>query len=283
MNFVNSTFTYISWNVDPRIFPPLEQLRWYGLFWAVGMALGYYMMQRIYRKEGRPLQEIDTLALYVIIGVVLGARLGHVLFYEPGYYWQHPIEILPIRVYPKFEFIGFRGLASHGGVVGAVIALYFYQKKFGVNYLWLLDRMMLSGLLLGSCIRLGNLMNSEILGKESSMPWAFIFKRFDHVPRHPAQLYEAIAYLGIFFIVYRIWQKRKVHLRSGYLLGLGLVLIFIQRFLVEFLKMDQVPFEANLWLNVGQILSIPMIGIGLFFLLKPASLTQKDLTKPNHV
>ena len=260
-------YNYISWDVDPRIIPPFEQLSWYGLCWALGTLAGYLLMVEIYRKEDRPLEQIDKLAVYVLLGVIIGARLGHVLFYEPIYYWDHPIEILPIRLYPNFQFIGLRGLASHGGVIGALIALYLYHRKYQYDYLWILDRMVIAGSFLGGFIRLGNLMNSEIIGAETQVPWAFIFKRVDDLPRHPAQLYEAMAYFLIGLFLFRLWNGRRKQLKQGFLLGIGLVLIFGQRFVVEFFKKNQVAFEEELLLNMGQILSIPMVISGMILLL----------------
>ena len=208
---MHNLLTYIVWDIDPRIFPSFDMLRWYGLLWALGLVLGYQVMSRIYKKEGRTIEQLDRLAVYVIIGAIVGARLGHVLFYDFEYYSQHPIEVLPIKLEPHFQFTGLTGLASHGGVFGVLLALYFYTRKYKEDYVWLLDRLMISGAVLGGCIRLGNLMNSEIIGIMTNVPWAFIFKSVDDFPRHPAQLYEALFYFMIFFcIVYNLaYQGRK--------------------------------------------------------------------------
>ncbi|MEL6535563.1 MAG: prolipoprotein diacylglyceryl transferase [Bacteroidota bacterium] len=255
--------SYIIWDIDPQVFEGFRLLRWYGVCWFLGMVLAYRIVLHIYKKEGIPTTELDSLTVYVILGVILGARLGHVFFYEPDYFLQHPIEILPIKLEPSFQFTGFSGLASHGGILGALIALYLYKRKHQKNYLWLLDRMMVGGACLAGFIRLGNLMNSEIIGLPSSLPWAFVFTRVDMVPRHPAQLYEALFYFAVFACVYGVWRSRRFKNRQGFILGLGLALIFLWRFFVEFLKENQVDFEDGLVLNMGQSLSIPLVLVGV--------------------
>jgi phosphatidylglycerol:prolipoprotein diacylglycerol transferase len=235
--------SFIIWDLDPRIFEGFEFFRWYGLCWAIGMILGYQVVSRIYKVEGGLQADLDKLTTHVILGAIIGARLGHIIFYDPVYYWNNPIEVLPFRINPTFEFTGFAGLASHGGILGALIALYLYKRKFEKDYLWMLDRLVIGGALLGGFIRIGNLMNSEMIGIPSQLPWAFIFSRIDQTPRHPAQLYEAIFYLLIALILFLIWQSGKVIHYKGFLFGLGMFLIFAQRFLVEFLKENQVAFE----------------------------------------
>lgn len=273
LNFIHMHPLYIVWDVDPRIFPSFELLRWYGLFWALGLFVGYQLMFYIYRRENKPPQRLDSLAIYLITGAIVGARLGHILFYDPLYYWQHPIEILPIKLEPQFEFTGLAGLASHGGVIGVLLALFLYCRKYRESYLWLLDRLVIAAALLGSFIRTGNLMNSEIVGTPTEVPWAFIFTRLDGVPRHPAQLYEAIFYMLLFLFLFFLWKKGRAAQR-GLLVGTGMVAVFSQRFIVEFLKADQMPFESDLPINMGQILSIPFILIGLLLVLR--SLGQKQ-------
>ena len=170
-NFLSGRMmTYIVWNIDPRIFDEFEFLRLYGVCWALGMLVAYKIMLRIYKSEGISQIELDKLTTYVLLGVIIGARFGHILFYDPVYYWHNPIEILPFRIKPNFEFTGLAGLASHGGVLGALLALYLYNRKFKKDYLWLLDRLMIAGAALGGFIRLGNLMNSEIIGIPSDLP-----------------------------------------------------------------------------------------------------------------
>lgn len=222
-------------------------------------------MLNIYKTDDIPLIEVDLLAIYTVLGGVIGARFGHILFYDPIYYLNNPIEILPIKMEPNFQFTGLAGLASHGGILGALVALYVYNRKFKRGYLWLLDRLIIAGAALGGFIRLGNLLNSEIVGVPSNLPWAFVFKRIDQIPRHPSQLYEAIFYIVASIALYYIWKSRKFCATPGFIFGLGITLIFSQRFLIEYLKENQVPFEENLTLNMGQTLSIPLIigGIAL--------------------
>ncbi|MEM9921510.1 MAG: prolipoprotein diacylglyceryl transferase [Bacteroidota bacterium] len=266
-----STLLYLSpihWDIDPRIFPSFEYLRWYGFSWAIGVYMAFLLMRYLYQKEGKAVESLDGLAIYLLIGGILGARLGHILFYDLAYYMEHPIEILPFRLEPEFQFTGFQGLASHGGIFGAMLALGLYSWRHRENYLELIDRLVIVVVLLGGCIRLGNLMNSEIIGKPSSVPWAFVFSRVDDLPRHPAQLYEALFYFGISILLFQLWRKPHLAARRGFLFGLGLALIFIQRFIVEFFKADQVAFESDMVINMGQILSIPLILIGLIVLFK---------------
>lgn len=254
---------YIIWDIDPEIFAGVEFLRWYGLCWALGMMLGYQVMLKIYKIEAHAQSDLDNLTIYIVLGVIIGARLGHIIFYDPIYYLNNPMEILPIRIKPKFEFIGFAGLASHGGVLGALSALYLYSKKHKKDFLWTLDRLTIAGSLLGCFIRLGNLMNSEIIGIPAQVPWAFVFIRVDQVPRHPAQLYEALFYLAIFSILFHLWRSGKIQNYKGFLFGVGVSLIFTQRFMLEFLKENQKAFEENWPLNMGQMLSVPLVIIGI--------------------
>lgn len=258
---------YIIWDIDPRIFHGFEYLRWYGVSWVLGMLVGYKIMQHVYKSEGIQTIELDRLTTYVMLGVIIGARFGHILFYDPIYYLNNPIEILPIKINPTFQFTGFAGLASHGGILGGLFALYLYNRKFKGSYFWLLDRLTIAGAALGAFIRLGNLMNSEIIGTPSNLPWAFVFERVDQIPRHPSQLYEAIFYLIISIALYFVWRSRKFHKNNGFIFGLGIMLIFIQRFMIEFLKENQVPFEENLTLNMGQMLSIPLVLVGLLLMI----------------
>lgn len=253
----------IIWDIDPNIIPGFDYLRWYGASWALGMFVGYQIVLRVFRSEGVPAQELDQITTYVALGAIIGARLGHILFYDPIHYWQHPIEILPFQLEPAFKFTGLAGLASHGGILGALFALYLYTRKYEKSYLWLLDRLTIGGAALGGFIRLGNLMNSEIIGIPGNPPWAFIFTRIDQVPRHPAQLYEALFYLTLSIVLFLIWRFRKFNSNPGFLFGLGMALIFIQRFLVEFVKENQVAFEDGLTLNMGQNLSIPLVILGI--------------------
>lgn len=195
---------------------------------------------------------------------VVGARLGHCLFYQPDYYLKYPLEILLPFSWESgtFRFTGYRGLASHGGAIGLIIAVLLFYRKTGIHFLRVFDYIAIAAPLGGTFIRLGNLMNSEIIGNPTNLPWAFIFTRVDRIPRHPAQLYEAIAYLTFFLLVFMIYNKRGKTLKRGFLFGLVLILIFTFRFFIEFLKKEQVDFEKGLMLNMGQWLSIPFILVG---------------------
>lgn len=259
--------SHIVWDMDPRVFHGFEFLRWYGICWISGILLGYRIMLNVYKSEGIPLTELDKLATFVMLGGIIGVRAGHILFYDPIYYLNNPIEILPFKVKPTFQFTGLAGLASHGGILGALLALYFYSRKVKKDYLWLLDRLMIAGAALGGFIRLGNLMNSEIVGTPSVLPWAFIFTRVDQIPRHPSQLYEAIFYFAVSISLYYTWKSRKFYESNGFLFGLGMTLIFAQRFLIEFLKENQVQFEEDLTLNMGQTLSIPLVLVGILMMI----------------
>jgi phosphatidylglycerol---prolipoprotein diacylglyceryl transferase len=252
---------FIEWSVSPEIFHlgPIS-VRWYGFLFAMAFVAGYFIMTWVFKKEGRPRTDLEQLSVYMIFGTVIGARLGHCLFYNPEYYLSNPIEIFKV-----WE----GGLASHGAAIGILAALYLFSKK-KKNYpmLWTLDRVVIVVALAGTFIRLGNLFNSEIIGKPTDVPWAFIFTAVDDIPRHPAQLYEAIAYFIIFLILFFIYYKGLEKNRNGLLFGIFLVLVFTFRFFVEFVKEDQSTFEAGMALNMGQLLSIPFVIAGLFFHFK---------------
>lgn len=258
--------THITWSLDPSIFPGIQFMRWYGLCWAIGLLLGLHFLRKGL-DEDKESFDVDKLTVYLVLGILIGARLGHILFYEPQFYWQHPEALLPFRLNP-FEFTGFQGLASHGGVIGTFIALHLFCRKYQQKHLFILDRLVIPGAILGAFIRLGNFMNSEILGAPSEVPWAVVFTRVDNVPRHPAQLYEALFYLLIFFVLLDLKRSERFKSRQGSLFGAGLGLVFLLRFLIEFIKEDQVAFEGSMMLNMGQILSIPMVVIGLYFVLR---------------
>ncbi|MBT8382729.1 MAG: prolipoprotein diacylglyceryl transferase [Ignavibacteria bacterium] len=253
--------SFIEWSVSPEIFHigPFS-IRWYGVLFALGFVVGYFIMGWIYNQEGRKKSEVEQLAVYMIFGTVIGARVGHCLFYNPEFYLSNPIEILKV-----WE----GGLASHGAAIGIIIALFLYaKKKKDISLLWILDRVVIVVALAGSFIRLGNLFNSEIIGKVTEVPWAFIFSAIDELPRHPTQLYESIAYFLIFLILLFIYYKKKKDLSDGLLFGLFLVLVFTFRIFVEFVKENQSSFEAGMTLNMGQILSIPFVIIGFIFILR---------------
>jgi prolipoprotein diacylglyceryl transferase len=246
------------WNVSPEIFSigPVT-VRWYGALFATGFICGYYLMRWIYRRENKNVDELENLLLYVAAGTVIGARLGHCLFYDPGFYLSHPWKILAI-----WE----GGLASHGGGLGVLIAVYLYCRKYSVSYLWLMDRIAVNLVLAGSFIRLGNLFNSEILGKPTDVPWAIVFQRIDNIPRHPVQVYESLSYMLIFVIVFLVYKFYADKLKNGFLLGLTMVLIVSARIVLEFFKMPQAHYSTGLDMSVGQLLSIPYLIAGLVFM-----------------
>ena len=265
INFLN----FIHWNVNPEIFNlgPLS-IRWYGLLFASGFLLGYYIGERMFRSEGVNQKWVDSLFFYLIIATVIGARLGHVFFYGWDYYSQHPGEIIKIW---------HGGLASHGGVVGILVAIYIYSKVVTKrSMLWTLDRIAVPVALTAAFIRTGNLMNSEIYGIQTSLPWGFIFERNGEiVPKHPTQIYEALSYLISFGILTFMYWKTKAKNKPGLLLGTFFFLIFTARFLIEFIKEDQEAFEASMTLNMGQILSIPFVLLGIFLIIRAIKRPEK--------
>ena len=250
----------IPWNVDPEIFRIGNfAVRWYGLLFASGFVFGYYIMKKIFKNEGLSDATLDRLTVYVAIGTIVGARLGHCFFYEPSYYLAHPIEILKVW---------HGGLASHGAIIGNLIALWLFSRKEKKPFIWSIDRVVIVVALAGALIRLGNLMNSEIYGVETTLPWGFVFLRNgETAPKHPTQIYEALAYLLTFGILMRVYWKNRGELRPGTLFGIFLIIVFGFRFLVEFIKEDQVSFEAAMKLNMGQLLSIPCVIAGIVLLV----------------
>jgi len=249
----------IPWDVNPEIFRIGSfAVRWYGLLFASSFLFGYIIMNRIFRNEGLGEGVLDRLTVYMAVGVIVGARLGHCLFYEPGYYLSHPLEILKIW---------HGGLASHGAAIGILIALWLFVRKEKKDYTWIIDRIAIVVALSGFFIRMGNLMNSEIYGVETTLPWGFVFLRNgETAPKHPTQIYEALAYLAIFILLYRIyWRKKGEHIQ-GLLISLLMILVFTARFFIEFLKEPQVEFETTMKLDMGQWLSIPFVIAGFVWL-----------------
>ena len=248
---------YIVWNVDPVMLRigSLE-VRYYGLLFALGFLVGYYIVKYFFKKENAPLAEIDKMALYIILGSVIGARLGHCFFYEPAYFLNNPIEVL---------YVWKGGLASHGGAIGLILGLWLYSRKsWNRSLLHIMDRIAVPTALAGSFIRLGNLFNSEIYGHATSLHWGFIFVRDGQTtPHHPTQIYESLGYLIIFLVLLFMYNKRNGIINRGFLVGWMITLIFVLRFFVEFIKNDQVAFDQTMTLNMGQWLSIPFI-IGHF-------------------
>lgn len=254
-------FLYINWDVGPEIFDlGFWALRWYSLLFASGFILSFYVMGEIFKRDGRTAKELDSLTLYMVVATILGARLGHCLFYEPDYFLNHPLEIL---------MVWNGGLASHGATVGILLALFLFHKKTKVSYLWILDRIVIVAALCGGLIRLGNLMNSEIVGKPTQLPWGFIFiLNGEDFARHPAQLYEAMSCFMIFLILWLLYLKTDIKHKTGMLFGIFCTVLFSLRIFYEALKENQVEFENSMALNMGQILSIPMVLVGIFFIIK---------------
>ncbi|MEM9986854.1 MAG: prolipoprotein diacylglyceryl transferase [Bacteroidota bacterium] len=255
---------YITWTVDPELLNFwIIHIRWYGLLFACGFAIGYYITQRVFQAEKLPEEWLDYLLLVLVLGTIAGARLGHVFFYQWDYYQDNLVEI---------PMIWKGGLASHGGAIGIFTGLWLFSRYVSKKpILWASDRLAMSVALTGCMIRLGNLMNHEIVGAPTEVAWAFIFTRYEAepVPRHPSQLYEAIAYLLIFIILFWCYWRTDLKQRLGYLTGLFFVLIFGARFLIEFVKEVQVSKELEMTLNLGQWLSIPLILIGLYLMFRP--------------
>ena len=257
---------YINWN--PSL-TTIFGLRWYGLCWRLGLLGAYLIVKRLYKQQGIKAELFEPLFSYCFFGVLIGARLGHCLFYQPDYYltsFGHFVEmILPIHFLPEggWKFTGYEGLASHGGTLGLMIALWLYVRKTKVGIWTVLDNVAIATPIAAFFIRMGNLMNSEIIGKETDVPWAFIFERVDMMPRHPGQLYEAIAYAILLFIGFAVYKKYPQRVGTGFYFGLCLTYIFTARFFIEFTKEIQEEFEASLPLDMGQLLSIPFVIIGI--------------------
>ncbi len=260
---------FIHWNVHPDIFHiGSRAIRWYGLLFAGGFLIGYYIGEQMLKSENVKQKWIDSLFFYLIIATVVGARLGHVIFYGWDYYSQHPGEI--IKVWHG-------GLASHGGAIGILVAIYLYSKNVTKrSMLWALDRVVVPTALVAAFIRTGNLMNSEIYGVQTSLPWGFIFDlNGETVPKHPTQIYEALAYLTAFAVLMFMYWKTKAKNKEGMLLGVFFLFIFGARFLIEFVKEDQEAFEAGMVLNMGQWLSIPFVLFGLMLVVRAIKLPEK--------
>ncbi|WP_223198181.1 prolipoprotein diacylglyceryl transferase [Maribacter arenosus] len=262
---------YIHWDPDPEIINVFGiSIRYYGLLFVSGLILSVYILGWIYKRENLPSENLEKLTIYSAIGILAGARLGHCLFYEPSYYLSHPIEmILPIT-FPTdggVEFIGYQGLASHGGALGLLIALYLYSRKTKHSMIDTIDLIAVVAALASGFIRLANFMNSEIIGMPTTKPWGIIFERVDSIPRHPAQLYEAISYFLIFALMILLYKTQREKLKNGFFFGLVLVLIFTARFIIEFVKENQVGFEDGMTFNMGQLLSLPYIFVGIGFVI----------------
>lgn len=269
-------FSAILWDPPIGIDLGFFTIRYYSLMYLIAFALGWYIMKHIYNRDHIPIEKLDPLFIYTVLATLIGARLGHVIFYQAELFKEDPLSIiLPFRFVPEFEFTGFQGLASHGAAIGIVVAMYLYHKRvLHKPVLWILDRVVIPVSIGGMFIRLGNFMNSEIVGKPTHSDYGVIFLDYpakvglltEAVPRHPAQLYEAGCYLIIFFILWFIYKKTDKSKHIGYLFGIFMVLLWTVRFLIEFVKEAQVEERAAWVLNTGQLLSIPFILLGIYFI-----------------
>lgn len=248
------------------------KIHYYSMMWMAAFVLGWLIMKKIYKHENQSNEKLDSLFMYSVLGIMIGARLGHVIFYQPELIKQDFFSIfLPFKFKGGFEFTGFRGLASHGAAIGMIISMFLYNKKvLKKSVMWILDRVVIPVALGAIFVRLGNFFNSEMIGKpaDESLPWAIIFTNFDNVPRHPGQLYEAFGYIFVFLILWVLYWKTNKSKQSGFLFGLFLVLLMTVRLIVENFKIEQVTGRED-WifsLNTGQALSIPFILVGLYFM-----------------
>lgn len=267
------------WDVHPTLFTigPVE-VRYYGLMWALGFIISAYIISNIMKREGYPEKTFDSFFWYALLSTVIGSRLGHCLFYAPGYYLTHPIEIL---------YIHQGGMASHGAAVGLLIGLWLFSKKNKLPYIWSLDRIGILVAISGTLVRIGNFMNSEIFGRPTSLPWGVEFVMsnewnalYKGLPCHPTQLYEALAYLIIFVVlVWLYYRKDLARRRPGAMFGIFLIALFGVRFLIEFIKNPQEDFEVGMILNMGQLLSIPFIIAGCVLLYRAYRVPEKKLAK----
>lgn len=264
---------YITWNpsLDAFHIGPLS-FRWYSLCWLIGLAFAYIVVRKLYKDQKIAKDKFDPLFIYCFLGILIGARLGHCLFYQPGDYLTSVrgfIEmLLPIHFTSPdgwdWKMTGYEGLASHGGTIGLIIALWLYVRHTKVPLWQVLDNIAIATGITACFIRLGNLMNSEIIGSTTTVPWAFIFESRDMLPRHPAQLYEALAYGLLFVLMLWLYKRHKDKVGTGYYFGLCLTFIFTFRFFVEFFKKEQVDFETGMPLDMGQLLSIPFVILGVW-------------------
>jgi len=264
---------YINWNPGIEFFNLFGiSVRYYGLFWVIGIALAYFVVQYQYKDKKIDEKLFEPLFIYCFFGILIGARLGHCIFYQPDYYFSslnHFIEMfLPIHFLPdgNWKFTGYAGLASHGGTIGLALALWFYTRKVKMNFMDVVDMVAVATPITACFIRLANLMNSEIIGHPTTVPWAFVFESVDSIPRHPAQLYEAIAYFVLFLIMIFLYKKYSNKVHRGFFFGLCLTYIFTFRFFIEYLKENQVEFEQGMLFNMGQLLSVPIVIVGLISL-----------------
>ena len=275
-----NTLSFITWNPSLEVFSiGAFSMRWYSLMWLIGLALAYLMVRWLYQKQNIPNEKFEPLFIYCFLGILIGARLGHCIFYQPDYFltsWKGFVEmLLPIKITSDgWHMTGYQGLASHGGTLGLILALLLYVKHLKVPVWTVLDNIAIATGITACCIRIGNLMNSEIVGKitDESLPWAFWFVQNDGpqnvVLRHPGQLYEAIAYALLFLLMVILYKKMPQRVGTGFYFGLCLAYIFTFRFFIEYFKEVQEAFEQGLPFDMGQILSVPFIIIGIYCMIK---------------
>src|SRR5699024_8857728 len=271
-------FNAITWDPSLGIDLGFFEIRYYSLMYLITFVLGWYIMKYIYKKEQIEIEKLDSLFIYTVLATLIGARLGHVIFYQSELFVEDPLSVfLPFQFVPEFRFTGFQGLASHGAALGIMVAMYIYCKKIlHKPLLWILDRIVIQTAVGGMFIRIGNFMNSEIVGKPTNTDFGVIFVDYPSkigslaaaVPRYPAQLYEAGCYLIIFFVLWFIYQKTKKSKQMGFLFGMFMTLIWAVRFIIEFVKEPQVEERATWILNTGQLLSIPFVILALYLIYK---------------
>lgn len=266
-------FLSFTWNPAEGLDLGFFTLQFYSLMFVIAFVTGWFIIKSIYKREGESLAKLDSLFIYMVIAILVGARLGHVIFYQSELITQDPLAVLlPIETVPEFKFTGFRGLASHGAAIGIIIAMFIYNKKvLKKHILWIFDRVVIPVASGAIFVRIGNFMNSEIIGKPTNSDFGVVFKKLgEDFPRHPAQLYEAIGYVFVFFILWFVYRKTEKRMQLGYLFGLFLVLLWSVRFIVEFFKKSQGGFEDILGdtLSTGQWLSIPFIVAGVYFMMR---------------
>ncbi|WP_417886420.1 prolipoprotein diacylglyceryl transferase [Zunongwangia sp.] len=262
----------IKWAPSEGIDLGILTIHYYSLMFLIAFGLGWYIMKAIYIREKIAIEKLDSLFIYTVLATLIGARLGHVIFYDWAYFQHHLLEIfLPVRFEPEFEFTGFRGLASHGAAIGIIVAMYLYKKRvLNKPVLWVLDRIVIPVASGAIFVRIGNFMNSEIIGKPTNSDYGVIFQNLGETfPRHPAQLYESFCYLLIFLLLFYLYWKTDKRFKVGYIFGLFLVLLWTVRFFIEFIKEPQVAERGTWLINTGQWLSIPFIIAGLYFMYRP--------------
>ena len=272
---MDSLLLFIHWNPDIFAFHiGAFGVRWYSLCWAIGLFTVYLLEHKLYKEQRVPEEKFDPLVFYCFFGIIIGARLGHCLFYEPNYFLSSPTHMLEMVVPAKFgadgswHFTGYEGLASHGGTLGLMIALWLFVRKTGLKLMMVLDNIAIVTPICACAIRMGNLMNSEIIGRPTDVPWAFIFERVDQLPRHPGQLYEALCYALFFLIHWYFYRRNPEKVGTGFFFGHCLTLLFTARIFIEYTKENQVDFENGMLFNMGQLLSGPFILLGVYSMIR---------------